>query len=107
MKKRFLSYVMAFTLIVAGLCIPEAEPVFAAGIKISSAEDLLAMEEDPFGDYYLANDITVPENTCLFADGTPFMGTLDGKGHKLNGYKSTGASAIFDSARFAEFKNFP
>lgn len=105
MKKRFLSYVMAIALIVAGLCIPEAEPVFAAGIKISSAEDLLAMEENPFGDYYLANDITVPENTCLFADGTPFMGTLDGKGHKLNGYKSTGASAIFDSARFAEFKN--
>lgn len=105
MKKRLLSFVTAFALTVAGLCILETEPVYAASIKISSAKDLLAMEEDPTGSYYLAKDITVPENTCLFANGTAFMGTLDGKGHKLKGYKSTEAPALFQSAKFAEFKN--
>lgn len=104
MKKRLMSFVWVFAAVIAGLFILEAEPVYAA-TKISSAKDLLAMEENPSGDYYLAKDITVPANTCLFADGIPFTGTLDGKGHKLKGYKSTEASAIFDSARFAEFKN--
>lgn len=105
MKKKLLSYVMAFALVIAGLCIPEAESVYAASIKISSAKDLLAMEDNPSGSYYLAKDITVPKDTCLFSDGTPFLGTLDGKGHKLKSYRSTEAPALFESAKFAEFKN--
>lgn len=102
--QNFLVVILA--VFIAGLFTLQEKPVLAASAtKISSAKDLLAMEEDPSGDYYLAKDITVPENTCLFADGTPFMGTLDGKGHKLKGYKSTESPAIFASARFATFKN--
>lgn len=105
-NKILISFVMAFAFFIAGLFILQEKPVLAASAtKISSAKDLLAMEEDPSGDYYLAKDITVPKNTCLFADGTPFMGTLDGKGHKLKGYKSTESPAIFASAKFAAFKN--
>lgn len=105
MKKKLISFVMTFAVITAGLVIPKAEPAHAASTKISSAKDLLAMEENPSGDYYLAKDITVPKNTCLFAGDTPFSGTLDGKGHKLKGYKSTSSPAIFQNAKFAEFKN--
>ncbi len=105
MKKKLLSYAMAFALVIAGLCIPETEPVYAASIKISSVEDLLAMEENPMGSYYLANDITVPKDTCLFSSGRAFSGTLDGKGHALKGYRSTEAPALFEKAKFAEFKN--
>lgn len=106
MKKRLFSFVMAATLVIGGLFIPEAEPAYAASAtKISSARDLLKMEEDPAGNYVLTKDITVPENTCLFASGTSFMGTLDGKGHKLKGYRSTEARAIFYSAKYATFKN--
>lgn len=53
---------------------------------ISSFEDLQAMEDIPSGNYYLTKDIAVPANTRLFQD-YPFTGTLDGKGHKINGYK--------------------
>lgn len=106
MKNRIVSFVVAFTLIIGGLFIPGTESVYAASAKaISSAEDLLKMEENPSGSYYLAKDITVPKNTCLFATGTSFTGTLDGKGHKLKGYKSTEARAIFASAKKAAFKN--
>ena len=93
---------MAFALILTELIIPK--PVLAASVKISSAEDLLAMEENPSGDYILTKDITVPKNTNLFAS-TPFTGTLDGKGHKLKGYKSTSPPAIFANAKYAQFKN--
>lgn len=29
--------------------------------------------DNPTGSYYLAGDITVPKDTCLFAGGTPFL----------------------------------
>lgn len=53
---------------------------------ISSFKDLQAMEDIPSGSYYLTKDITVPANTQLFWD-YPFTGTLDGRGHKIKGYK--------------------
>lgn len=53
---------------------------------VSSFQDLKAMEDIPSGSYYLTKDITVPANTQLFWD-YPFTGTLDGKGHKIKGYK--------------------
>lgn len=53
---------------------------------ISSFEDLKAMEDIPSGNYYLTKDITVSANTQLFWD-YPFTGTLDGKGHKIKGFK--------------------
>lgn len=104
MKKRILSFLMAAALAVTGLTIMEPEPAYAASTKISSAQDLLAMEENPSGDYVLTKDITVPKNTHLFVD-TPFIGTLNGNGHKLKGYKSTESTAIFANAKFAQFKN--
>lgn len=94
---------MALTLVVAGVVVPKPQQASAA-TKISSAKDLLAMEENPSGDYVLTKDITVPENTSLFTE-TPFMGTLDGKGHKLKGYKSTTSTGIFANAKYAIFKN--
>lgn len=103
-KKRALALAVAFAVTAAGV-LADVTPASAAAKKIASAEDLLAMEDNPTGSYYLAGDITVPENTCLFAGGTPFMGTLDGRGHRLKGYKSTESPAIFDNARFATFKN--
>lgn len=104
MKKRILSFLMAAALAVTGLAIMEPEPVYAASKKISSVKDLLAMEENPSGDYVLTKDITVPKNTSLFVN-TPFIGTLNGNGHKLKGYKSTESTAIFANAKFARFKN--
>lgn len=104
MIKRVTAVLTAFAVTAAGLWVPQAAYA-ASKVKISSASDLKKMEEDPYGDYYLAKDITVPKNTCLFADGTPFSGTLDGKGHKLKNYKSTQSQAIFASAEYATFKN--
>lgn len=104
MKKRLRLFVMVLALVLVGVFAAKAEPALAAS-KISSVEDLLAMEANPTGDYYLAKDITVPANTCLFSGDTPFMGTLDGKGHKLKGYKSTESCAIFANAKLAIFKN--
>lgn len=104
MIKRVTAVLTAFAVTAAGLWVPQAAYA-ASKVKISSAGDLKKMEDDPYGDYYLAKDITVPKNTCLFADGTPFSGTLDGRGHKLKNYKSTQSQAIFASAEYATFKN--
>lgn len=52
------------------------------------------MEENPSGSYVLAKDITVPKNTCLFAQGNPFMGILDGKGHKIKGVQKYGGFCL-------------
>ena len=81
------------------------------GTAISTADDLKAIEKNPSGKYYLANDIQVPANLILFAnDKKPFTGTLDGNGHKLNGYEyeTLGFSqnvALFKNAEGATFKN--
>ena len=66
-----------------------ALPAYAAsGTAITNADDLKAMENNPSGSYYLANDIEVPANLSLFADyDRPFTGTLDGNGHKIKGYR--------------------
>lgn len=83
-------------------------------IAVSSAEDLLKMRDNLSGSYYLTKDITVPENTQIFDDfsnGAAFTGTLDGKGHKIKGYKvNTTASeyprvSLFGFTKDATFKN--
>lgn len=78
----FLTIAVIFTMSFAAL------PAYAAsGTAITSADDLKAMENNPSGSYYLANDIEVPANLSLFADyDRPFTGTLDGNGHKIKGY---------------------
>ncbi len=84
--------------------------VQAAGeIPISTVEELLAMESNPSGSYYLTTDIAVPANTSLFAGDVAFSGTFDGGGHKLTGYSYSSTEfckvGIFCNANGATFKN--
>ena len=83
----------------------------AQEIPISSADDLRQMENNPSGSYYLTKDITVPANTVLFKTyEVQFTGTLDGKGHAINGYtysddKWADSASLFSYATNATFKN--
>ena len=103
----FLALAVVFTMSFAAM------PAYAAsGTAITSADDLKAMENNPSGSYYLANDIEVPANLSLFTDSrTPFTGTLDGNGHSIKGYSYTAASddlmhaALFCRTKNASFKN--
>ena len=103
----FLALAVVFTMSFA------AVPAYAAsGTAITSADDLKAMENNPSGSYYLANDIEVPANLSLFTDSrTPFTGTLDGNGHSIKGYSYTAASddlmhaALFCRTKNASFKD--
>ena len=103
----FLALAVVFTMSFA------AVPAYAvSGTAITSADDLKAMENNPSGSYYLANDIEVPANLSLFTDSrTPFTGTLDGNGHSIKGYSYTAASddlmhaALFCRTKNASFKN--
>lgn len=89
-----------------------AETVYAAdAIAINSEEDLIAIQENPNGNYYLAKDITIKGNLNLFSgyfdvgdahNDSHFTGTLDGKGHKIKNYTGCG---LFAFARNATFKN--
>ena len=88
-------------------------PTYAAsGTAITTADELKAMENNPSGSYYLANDIEVPANLSLFTDyDHPFTGTLDGNGHKIKGYTYTSSEewldevALFIWTKNATFKN--
>ena len=103
----FLTIAVVFTMSFAGL------PAYAAsGTAITNADDLKAMENNPSGSYYLANDIEVPANLSLFTDyDHPFTGTLDGNGHKIKGYTYTSSEewldevALFIWTKNATFKN--
>ena len=103
----FLTIAVIFTMSFAAL------PAYAAsGTAITNADDLKAMENNPSGSYYLANDIEVPANLSLFADyDHPFTGTLDGNGHKIKGYTYISSeewldyAALFIYTKNATFKN--
>ena len=102
--KKLLSLLLALAVAFA---IPAGPGLYVAdaatdGIAISTADDLKAMEKNPSGSYYLANDIEVPVNLILFTDyDHPFTGTLDGRGHKLKGYTySTNEEWVDDVALF-------
>ena len=60
------------------------------GTPIYTVDDLIAMENNPSGSYYLAADIQLPENFTIFKyeymKNNYFTGTLDGNGYKLIGY---------------------
>lgn len=109
-KKKLLTLFLALTVVFTMSF--AAVPAYAAsGTAITDAEGLKAMENNPSGSYYLANDIEVPSNLLLFTDrDKPFTGVLDGNGHKLNGYKYTASKwtedvALFGNANGATFKN--
>lgn len=106
--KKLLSLLLALAVAFA---IPAGSGLYVAdaatdGIAISTADDLKAMEKNPSGSYYLANDIEVPANLILFTDyDHPFTGTLDGRGHKLKGYTySTNEEWVDDVALFVYTK---
>ena len=85
------------------------------GTPVSTLEELKAIENDPYGKYYLTADIEIPEGFTLFKyeypPKTAFYGTLDGNGHKLIGitYNHNGGyiqgSALFGKCSGATFKN--
>ena len=89
------------------------ETVYAAqAVAISSEADLIAMQENPDGNYYLAKDITIRGDLNLFPryydeskkewQEKSFTGTFDGKGHTIKNYTGMG---LFYSAKNATFKN--
>jgi len=112
------AFLMAFTLVctssLADLHTGVAtETVYAAqAVAISSEEDLVAMQENPDGNYYLAKDITIKGNLNLFPNYYDydtkvqheecFTGSLDGKGHTIKNYTGMG---LFNNAKNATFKN--
>ena len=112
--KKLLSLLLAFAVVFAipagpGLYVADAA---TSGTAIKSADDLKAMENNPSGSYYLANDIEVPANMSLFTDeDRPFTGTLDGDGHKIKGYTYISNEEWFDEVALfahtekATFKN--
>lgn len=112
---------MAFVMVLALVCtnVPAnlhvqtgTETVYAAQeTAINSEQDLIAMQNNPKGKYYLAKDITITKKLNMFPDYKDdngdyrvdsFMGTLDGKGHKIKNYAGIG---LFDNAKNATFKN--
>ena len=110
-NRKFLSILLMLTVVLSMSF--AAVPAYAAsGTAISTADDLKAMESNPSGSYYLANDIEVPANLMLFTDyDHPFTGTFDGNGHAIKGYTYTSSAdwieqaALFGYAKNATFKN--
>ena len=86
--------------------------VYAAQVTaINSEQDLIAMQKNPKGNYYLEKDITITKKLEMFQNyyddnddyqENNFTGTLDGKGHKIKNYTGTG---LFGHAKNAVFKN--
>ncbi len=98
----FLALAVVFTMSFA------AVPAYAAsGTAITNADALKAMENNPSGSYYLANDIEVPEGLSLFTDSrTPFTGTFDGNGYAIKNYTySTTTEDLMHAALFCRTKN--
>ncbi len=62
---------------------------------VSSAEDLIAIADDPAGTYILANDINLKGESWTPLDS--FSGTLDGAGHKICNF------VISESAQYVGF----
>lgn len=112
MGKKVTKGILAIVFMASCLIMAQSQKAQAAQeIPISSADDLQQMENNPSGSYYLTKDITVPANTVLFKTyEVQFTGTLDGKGHAINGYtysddKWTDAASLFSYANKATFKN--
>ena len=111
MKKKLLSVVLTLTVALT-MCFASVPAYAASGTAIKTADDLKAMESNPGGSYYLANDIEVPANLILFTSyDAPFTGTLNGNGHSIKGYTYTSSAdwteqaALFGYAKKATFKN--
>lgn len=112
MSKKVTKGILA--VVFMAMCLIAVQPQKAQAaqeIPISSADDLRQMENNPSGSYYLTKDITVPANTVLFKTyEVQFTGTLDGKGHAINGYtysddKWADSASLFSYATNATFKN--
>lgn len=88
------------------------ETVYAAQeTAINSEQDLIAMQNNPKGNYYLAKDITIKGNLNLFPNYYDydmkvqheecFTGSLDGKGHTIKNYTGMG---LFNNAKMQRLK---
>ena len=118
MKKRILTTLLVLAVMFT-MCFGTTGMAYAAetpeGTPIATLEELKAIENDPYGKYYLTADIEIPEGFTLFKyeypPKTAFYGTLDGNGHKLTGitYNHNGGyvqgSALFGKCSGATFKN--
>lgn len=116
--KKMTAFVMALALactnVPANLHVQTGtETVYAAQeTAINSEQDLIAMQNNPKGNYYLAKDITIKGNLNLFPNYYDydmkvqheecFTGSLDGKGHTIKNYTGMG---LFNNAKNATFKN--
>ena len=110
--KKMTAFVMALALactnVPANLHVQTGtETVYAAQeTAINSEQDLIAMQNNPKGNYYLAKDITIKGNLNLFPNYYDydmkvqheecFTGSLDGKGHTIKNYTGMG---LFNNAK--------
>lgn len=63
---------------------------------VSTPEDVLAIREDPMGNYNFSNDIDmlgVPYDTPFMGQDVAFMGVINGNGYKLTNLVATGDSS--------------
>ena len=110
--KKLLSLLLALAVAFA---IPAGPGLYVAdaatnGTAISTADDLKAMEKNPSGNYYLANDIEVPANLTLFTSyNKPFTGIFDGNGHTIKNLwakrENSAGIALFGYTEKAILKN--
>ncbi len=72
---------------------------------ITNLQELRNIENDPDGNYYLANDIIVSESdgefSTLFGEVDHFNGVLDGRGHSIVGINITAVKSESGSSSFA------
>lgn len=59
-----------------------------SGVPVATVEDLLRIEDNPNGCYYLSNDIYISDSDAdafhaLCSQGIPFCGHLNGNGHTI------------------------
>jgi hypothetical protein len=81
-------------------------------IEIKTAQELAAMNNDLFGQYVLANDISIPDDTFpgawtpIGANGAPFRGKFYGNGNKItvnsNNIISTAYRGLFGNVQGQE-----
>lgn len=117
LMKKMTAFVMALALactnVPANLHVQTGtETVYAAQeTAINSEQDLIAMQNNPKGNYYLAKDITIKGNLNLFPNYYDydmkvqheecFTGSLDGKGHTIKNYTGMG---LFNNAKMQRLK---
>ena len=118
LMKKMTAFVMALALVCtnvpANLHVQTGtETVYAAQeTAINSEQDLIAMQNNPKGKYYLAKDITITKKLNMFPDykddnGDYRVDSFYGERWMVRGIRSKNYAGIglFDNAKNATFKN--